>query len=496
MLVQITKRQDGIGKMIKKVEAFIAKHAMIGEKDKIVLGLSGGADSVCLFFLLLELCKSKPFELVVVHLNHGIRGDSAKDDEKFVIDLCDKHDIPCFIYQENIPSIATLRKLSLEEAGREIRREVLEKVLAETGGTKIALAHHQNDNAETLLMNLARGAKMTGMSGIHPINGCYIRPLLCATRKEIETWLDERKIEYCEDKTNVENIQTRNRVRNNIIPLLEEQINKNAVLHVNEAMEEVRQLQEYFDKQVKEIKKKWVEERVEQKIEQKIEQRGEQSQKTLLIKKEIPALFPEICTRQLIRNCLIQITGEEKNLTATHIGAIQELFTKQSGRRLDLPYEVEAIRCYEGVLLQKKIKNGHNAYQYELKIPGVTIIPELNKAITCTIHEQWERPLTKMANLPYTKWLDCDIMKDGLTIRTKKSGDYLVIDEQGNRQKLNRFCINNKIPTTTRDELSLIAAGQEIVWIVGYRVNYRYRVSESTSRVLEINVKLIDQSKQ
>ena len=474
--------------MIKKVEAFIAKHQMICEKDKVILGLSGGADSVCLFFLLLALRKSSPFELVVVHLNHGIRGETAGYDEAFVYKLSAEHNVPCFIHWEDVPSIAASRKLSLEEAGREIRREVLEKTLAEVGGTKIALAHHQNDSAETLLMNLARGARIAGMSGIHPMNGCYIRPLLCVTRKEIEAWLHEQKIEYCEDETNVENVQTRNRVRNNIIPLLEKQINENAVLHMNEAMEEIRQLQECFVKQVREIRKKWVEERVEQRVEQ----RGERSQKTLLMRKEIPSLLPEIFIRQLIRDCLIEITGEEKNLTATHIEAIKELFSKQSGRRLDLPYEVEAIQCYEGVLLQKKSKEKTISYQYNLKIPGVTEIPEINKTITCIIHEQWEKPLAEMANLPYTKWLDCDIIKDGLTVRTKNSGDYLIIDEQGGRQKLNRFCINNKIPANLRDELILIAAGQEIVWIVGCRMNYRYRVSESTSRVLEINVKLMD----
>ena len=466
--------------MIKKVEAYIAKHEMICKKDKVVLGLSGGADSICLFFLLLELKKNNPFELIVVHLNHGIRGEAARYDEEFVGELCGKYDIPCFIHREYIPSIAASRKLSLEEAGRVIRREVLERVLVKVGGTKIALAHHQNDNAETLLMNLARGARMAGMSGIHPINGCYIRPLLCVTRKEIEIWLDEQKIGHCVDETNAENIQTRNRVRNNIVPLLEEQINENAVRHMNEAMEEVRQFQEYLEQQLKESKGKWVKE-----IGRQVE--GE-SRKTLLLKEKIPSHLPEICTRQLIRECLIQVSGQEKNLNTTHIEAIRELFTKQSGRRLDLPYEVEAIRCYEGVLLQKKSTEKPISYQYNLKIPGVTEIPEINKTITCIIHEQWEKPLVEMTNLPYTKWLDCDIIKDGLTIRTKKSSDYLIIDEQGSRQKLNRFCINNKIPATLREELPLIAVGQEIVWIVGFRENYRYRVKERTSRVLEIKI--------
>jgi len=471
--------------MIKKVEAFIEKYKMICENDNVVLGLSGGADSVCLFFLLLELRKNKPFELVVVHLNHGIRGETARYDEEFVGELCRKYNISCFTYRENIPSIAALRKMSLEEAGRVIRREVLEKVLVKVGGTKIALAHHQNDNAETLLMNLVRGARIAGMSGIRPMNGCYIRPLLCVTRKEIEAWLDEQKIRYCEDETNEANIQTRNRVRNNIIPLLEEQINKNAILHMNEAMEEIRQLQEYLEVQVKESKDKWVEE-----IEEQVE---DESRKRFFLKQEIPYCLPEICTRQLIRECLMRVSGQEKDFNSIHIEAIRKLFSKQSGRRLDLPYEVEAIRCYEGIILKKKLREKQVTYRYDLKIPGITVIPEINKTITCTIHERGDKPLKEIANLPYTKWLDCDIIENGLVIRTKCPNDYIVINEQGSRQKLNRFYINNKISTILRDELPLIAAGQEIVWIVGHRENYRYRLSECTSRVLEINIQLMNQ---
>ena len=462
--------------MVKKVEDFIAKHELICENDKVILGLSGGADSVCLFFLLLELRKSRPFELVVVHLNHGIREETAKLDEEFVYELCAKHDIPCFIYRENVPFIAASRKLSLEEAGRVIRREVFEKVLAEVEGAKIALAHHQNDNAETLIMNLARGARLAGMCGIHPMIGWYIRPLLCVTRKEIETWLHEKEIKYCVDETNVENTQIRNRVRNNILPLLEEQINKNVIHHMNEAMEEVRQFREYLEQQVRDSREKHVEER------------AESPSKALLIKEEILLLCPDIIVRQVIRDCLIKVSGQDKNLISTHIDAIRELFGKQSGRRLDLPYEVEVIRCYEGVLLQKKLNFEPVSYQYNLNIPGITEIPELDKIITCTIHEEWKKPLKEIANLPYTKWLDCDIINDGLTIRTRNLDDYLVIDEEGNKQKLNRFLINEKIPTSRRDELPLIAVGREIVWIVGYRVNYRYRVNESTSKVLEINI--------
>ncbi len=165
-------------KLIDKVNAYIDKYQMIKDGDHVVAGISGGPDSVCLFFVLLKLQKQKAFSLTAVHINHGLRGEDADADERFVVELCEKYQVPLEIFRVDLELIAGKRKQSLEEAGREVRREAFQSVLEKYGGNRIALAHHQNDNAETLLWNLARGTGLHGLCGIRPVNGVWIRPTM------------------------------------------------------------------------------------------------------------------------------------------------------------------------------------------------------------------------------------------------------------------------------------------------------------------------------
>ena len=181
--------------------------------------LSGGADSVCLFFVLLKLQREIRFSLAAVHVNHGLRGADADADEQFVKELCEKYNVPLEISRIDLESIAKKRKQSLEEAGRDVRRETFVRVMLQYSGNRIALAHHQNDNAETMLWNLARGTGLHGLGGIHPVNGQWIRPILCLNRQEIEAYLKEENQTYCTDLTNLETIYTRNKLRHQVIPV-------------------------------------------------------------------------------------------------------------------------------------------------------------------------------------------------------------------------------------------------------------------------------------
>ena len=198
---------------MEKVRAYIEKQHMILAEDHIIAGISGGADSVCLFFVLLDLRDRMGISFTAVHVNHGLRGEAANRDEEFVRELCGQYGIPLEVFRVDLESISKKRKQSLEECGRNIRREAFEQIRERCGGTKIALAHHQNDNAETLLWNLARGTGLTGLGGIRPVNGRYIRPLLCLDRNEIEDLLRQRGQGYCTDDTNGDTEYTRNKLR-------------------------------------------------------------------------------------------------------------------------------------------------------------------------------------------------------------------------------------------------------------------------------------------
>ena len=468
--------------MIEKVLKFIEKYHMIVKGDKVIAGISGGADSVFLLFVLLELQKRLGIDIVSVHINHGIRGAAADADEQFVRELCVRHGVESVVYHENVELIAKNRKQSLEEAGRTVRREAFEKALLKYGGTKIAMAHHQNDNAETLLMNLARGAGLKGLGGIRPVNGKVIRPLLCLSRQEIEVYLQEKGCSYCLDETNEGDEYTRNRIRHMVIPVLEEQVNKKAVRHMNEAMERILEQQEYMEVQTDEAFGKCV---------------GLTSGGMLKIqKKEFERQHPAI-QKQLVLRCLAEISGSERNISQIHVKAVLSLFRMQCGKRRDLPYGVSAVRNYEGIVLKKsregKAENreGPDAgfSPRWLNIPGVTDIPERNLKIHCRILENTEGFSVKhVPQKNYTKWFDYDIIKNSLIVRTRQSKDSIVIDRAGKRQKLKSYFINEKIPAEERSKLLLIADSEQIIWILGYRMSSACQITEQTNRVLEIKV--------
>lgn len=476
--------------LMKRVEEFIKKYHMIARGDRVIAGVSGGADSVCLFFVLLELRKKLGFDLIAVHVHHGLRGESADRDEEFVRVLCERYQIPLEVFRVNLESIAKKRKQSLEEAGRVVRREAFDTVCRKYGGNKIALAHHQNDNAETLLWNLARGSGLDGLGGIRPVNGKFIRPLLCMNRKEIESYLTKRRQPYCTDETNAQTDYTRNKLRHLILPVLEEQVNSGAIRHMNETMEQIWELQEYMQEQEEAAYKRCVKEYFN-------EDNG-----WIQIQQKLFEEFPDLIKKMVIRRGMERVGGHKKDLSHVHVDVILDLMNKQVGRSLDLPYEMCAKRNYEGIRLEKvpeHITNCRNAkikasvgvkeLPLELKIPGVIVLPENNLTIRCKILEKSED--FSMKDIPqkiYTKWFDYDIISSSLYIRTRQAGDHIVIDEKGHQKKLKNWFVDEKIPKESRDRQLLIAAGSQILWILGHRMSSAYQVRQSTKRILQMEV--------
>ena len=226
--------------MKKKVLDFITKNELLNNNDSVVLGVSGGADSICMLKILSDAQKRRDIALYVLHINHNIRGEEAKEDAEFVKRACTKFKVPHRVVSVDVPRLAEEQGLSLEEAGRIVRYEEFSKYAYEVGANKIAIAHNSNDNAETVLMNLARGTGIKGLSGIAPKRKMedakgntieVIRPILCLTRKEIEEYLKENDIEYRNDSTNESTDYTRNKIRLEVMPLLEN-INDSTILTI------------------------------------------------------------------------------------------------------------------------------------------------------------------------------------------------------------------------------------------------------------------------
>ena len=236
----------------------IQKYELIKQGDKLVVGVSGGPDSMCLLEILKRIkyqsCQNgtsplATFDFVVAHVNHMIRAE-AKEDEEYVKKYCIKNDIQFFSKSIDVQKIANTNKISIEEAGRNVRYEFFDEILQRINGNKIAIAHNKNDKVETMMMNALRGCGIQGLKGIEPITGKYIRPLIECERKEIEEYCKESHIEPRIDKTNFENIYTRNKIRNIVIPYIEQEFNPNIIETMDRLSHLVTEQEAYIQKQV------------------------------------------------------------------------------------------------------------------------------------------------------------------------------------------------------------------------------------------------------
>ncbi len=441
--------------MYQKVKAYVQKYHMLTSGDKVIIGVSGGADSICLLFVLIRLGEEMGFAVHAVHVHHGIRGESADRDAAYVQEVCAGEGVPLSVCRRDVPLYAKEHRLTEEEAGREIRREVFLHALKEQAGTKIALAHHRGDNAETVLHNLCRGTGLKGMGGIAPVSGVWIRPFLCVMREEIESYLEKRGISYCIDETNLENAYTRNKLRNEVLPYLQKNINKRAVLHIAETAEQMQALGEYVREEARRRKEDCVE-------------RGRHG-RLLLLEKEYRDM-PEALRPYILYEVVCEAAGRRKDIESVHVRLAGELFSRQPGRRLDLPYGLTAERCYEGIRFVKECGDREETPAGEFRFRlietggGREVFPQN----------------------PYTKWFDYDIIQHTVKMRHREPGDYLTIDKRGNTKKLKQYFIHEKIPREERNRIWLAADGQHIMWVVGYRQNQAYQVTEETKRVLEI----------
>lgn len=233
--------------MKDKVIETIKKYELIQAKDKIVLGVSGGPDSITMLDILREIREEFDFEIVVAHINHMIRKEAIQDEE-YVKKYCEKNNIKCFVKRIDVIDIANNKKIGTEEAGRLVRYEFFDEVLKQTGSNKIAIAHNKNDKVETIIMHVLRGSGLSGLKGIEPIRGNIIRPLIECEREEIEKYCDENRLEPRIDKTNFENDYTRNKIRNIVIPYIEKELNPNIIETIDRLSEVAKKEDRYLEK--------------------------------------------------------------------------------------------------------------------------------------------------------------------------------------------------------------------------------------------------------
>ena len=527
---------------LDKVSTYIEKYHMLSAGDTVAAGVSGGADSVCLLFVLSALQKKIPFRLMVVHVNHKIRNE-AGEDAAYVQKLCKGLQVPFYLYEKDVEQIARREGISTEEAGRNIRyeafREVLTKYasakcgalkreikeagktseaevmetgkLPEAAGTemravteagtlsrnagghlKIAVAHHKNDRAETVLFHLFRGTGPVGLEGIRPTRGDkegieVIRPLLDVSRTEIEAYLKELQIGWCEDATNGEDDYCRNRIRHNILPYVEEQIAPGAVGNICRTAD---LLQEMNDFAGQETKKAWLD---------CAQESGVAGEKHICFDCEKFSRYHSFLQKNMLLYALEQLTPHRKDMGAVHVDYLLSLFQRPGNREIFLPYGLIAGREYGSVVIRDGKNTGiqtsaamqpGTSVSVDLPKPGEeeseVFLPDGNSVIFSIINCE------KSINIPqnrYTKWFDYDKIEKSLVLRTRQKGDFLTIDDRFSRKSIQDYMVNEKIPRAIREEMLLLCEGTHVLWVPGYRISSFYKINENTKYILQVQLR-------
>lgn len=441
---------------VARVKEYMKEKKMAENGDGVLAAVSGGADSVCLLWILKELSVTEKFHLAAFHLNHGLRGEEADRDEAYVKELCEKLNVPLLSVREDIKKYAMEHNLSVEEAGRERRYFHLNRAAEQFQTARIATAHHRDDQVETVLMNLFRGSGLRGLGGIRPVREHVIRPLMCLTREEIEEYLTEHKIAWCEDSTNRELLYSRNKIRNVLVPWVKKEVNERGAEHILAASGLAWEADEYFRAQAERI----------------IEENAEINNGCVKILTNIFDGQPHILKTYVIRAMLRRLSGSEKDISVRHIEAVCGLTGPGGGTTVDLPYGLCAVRGYEFLELEYR-----NREKKERKFSDLHVKTRIFP---------WEKSFEIPKN-QYTKWFDYDKIETAVCVRGRKSGDYFLCGG-GNRKLLKRYFIDEKIPEAQRDEIPLLADGNHIIWVIGYRISEYYKISEDTRTILEVTV--------
>lgn len=485
----------------QNIREVIKRQQMIRTGEKVLVALSGGADSVCLFRVLLALMGSLSFNFEVVHVNHMLR-DTADRDEAFVRQLCGQFSVPFHCERVDVGRYAKEHRLGTEEAARSLRYALFEKISDRIGASRVALAHHEGDQAETILFHMCRGCGIDGLRGMAPVSGVYIRPLLGQSRDVIEEYLAALGQPYVTDETNFENIYSRNILRNRIMPVLTADICAKSQAHIAAVGKRMAELEEFVRFAVRQAYDGCV----------KDLEAGDTGGNRLVL--DIPALgalHPYVQT-ELVRTCLYRLCRTKRDIAGVHVSDVLSLLHKQTGSSICLPYHMQARRSYGDIILERAYedesdgvneadarRNSAGKHEQREQVqqqvllsgaeePGYAQEFPMRDGRNLSV-SIFSRP--KDANIPTkacTKWFDYAKIEKPLVLRTPQEGDYFMLTD-GHRKLLKDYMKNEKIPAEQRSLLPVIAMGNHVIYIVGGRISQAVKVSDGTCDIVQISIR-------
>jgi tRNA(Ile)-lysidine synthase len=450
----------------------ILEKNLISLGENILIALSGGPDSVFLFHNLRRLRETLSFNLYASHINHMYRGKDAMHDEEFVRNLCDKYGIKLFVKRKNATEYAKELKVTEEEAGRVLRYNFFKENLREIGEGKVALAHNLNDQAETVLQRIIRGTGIDGLSAMSFQKDNLIRPMLNISRYEIMNYLHENNYEYCIDITNTQDIYGRNKIRLNLIPYLEQNFNPNiqsSLYRMSEAME-----------RDKKIIEKYIESKFSEALKEKSDMR------IVLDLNLLKALdIGEI--GRIIRRGIEELKGNTVNIEMKHIdSAINLISSGKTGKRINLTDGFTVEISYNNFIVNKTVEKVPD-FEYNIVLNRLNYIEEINKTLFATVSDTEDMSEVNIKDKDIVS-IDYNLIKGSLVARNRRPGDSMIPCGMMGSKKIKDIFIDLKIPKEERDTKLIIADDENIIWLEGYRINDKYKVSAATKKILNISL--------
>ena len=457
----------------QRVLHFIQKEHLVSTPSCLLVAVSGGPDSVCLLHTLVELREGLGITLHIAHLNHKLRGAESEADAQYVSRLAHRLGIPATIEEQDVKAYQKHKRISLEEAAREVRYTFLAQVAQSVGAEETAVGHTVDDHIETILMHLVRGTGIKGLQGLQPHSQwqlagkslTVIRPLLQISREETAHYCHQHQLKPRIDTSNLSLSPLRNRIRHQLLPLL-----RSYNPQVTEALLRTARIAGddlgFIDEQCLRL---WAE------IAQK-------QGNTVILDKQRLLESPPVLKRYLLRMSIEKLLGNIRDIELRHIEEIVSALTKPAGKRLSLPGGLIFSIEYDRYLLTQD-REALSPFsplegEFPLKLPGETLLPGWRIETNIISREQ----MTEKDD--FTAYLDLDKTSDKLTVRGRKRGDRFQPLGMSQPKKLGEFMIDAKIPQAWRGRIPIVCSPQHILWVVGWRIDDRVKVTENTKQVL------------